>query len=87
MVNSFKVVNDSYIECDNTLYEKLDVDSSSIDIELDLECYKHLVEYMRSEGFLSIGETVRHILREIIKDKKLLEDFKSGRGVSLDIKE
>jgi hypothetical protein len=83
--NTFEVLNNSYIKYNGDIYERLETESENIELLFDDNLDELTVKAMKEGGFLSKGEFIRHALREIIKDKGLLEQFKNGKGVAVNM--
>jgi hypothetical protein len=81
--STFEVLNSSYIKYNGDVYERLETESENIELLFDDSLDELTVKAMKEGGFLSKGEFIRHALREIIKDKGLLEQFKNGKGVAV----
>lgn len=73
IVNWFRGVNsskdNSYIEIDGQLYEKVSGDMESL-IELDDECSRLIEECYDEKKYVSRPDYVRHVLRQELKNVK-----------------
>jgi Arc/MetJ-type ribon-helix-helix transcriptional regulator len=71
-----KKLNDSYVEVDGDLYEKIEKGTSSIDLDLDDETDELLQKQMKSGHYVNKQEVIRHVLRDFVSFHKSKSDVK-----------
>ena len=67
-MKSIKTLNDEHVEIDGVVYEKHDNENGvMLELELDDDTIEILDNLMKTEGYMSYGETIRAAIREAIK--------------------
>lgn len=68
---TLKVLCSSYIEFNGEIYEKISGDTVNFELDID----ESLKDFKVPDGFVSIQEYIRHVLREEMKKEKPFESL------------